>query len=83
MEFGRIWAEINLDALNNNLDEVRRYADTGRFLLAIKADAYGHGLREVAQETANRVDFFGVASTEEGITLRLGGIKKRNDALGS
>jgi len=75
MEFGRIWAEINLDALNNNLDEVRRHADTGRFLLAIKADAYGHGLREVAQETADRVDFFGVASTEEGITLRLGGIK--------
>jgi len=75
MEFGRIWAEINLDALNNNLNEVRRHADSGKVLLAIKADAYGHGLREIAQETADRVDFFGVASTEEGITLRLGGIK--------
>jgi len=45
MEFGRIWAEINLDALNNNLNEVRRHADSGKVLLAIKADAYGHGLR--------------------------------------
>jgi alanine racemase len=75
MEFGRIWAEINLDALNANLNEVRRQADEGRVMLAIKADAYGHGLREVAHEAADRVDFFGVASTEEGVTLRLGGIK--------
>ena len=75
MEFGRIWAEIDLDALNNNLNEVRRRADNGRILLAIKADAYGHGLREIAQEVADRVDLFGVASTDEGITLRLGGIK--------
>ncbi|HTW91629.1 MAG TPA: alanine racemase [bacterium] len=75
MEFGRVWAEINLDALNNNLNEVRREADSGKILLAIKADAYGHGLREVAQEVSDRVDVFGVASTDEGITLRLGGIK--------
>jgi alanine racemase len=75
VEFGRIWAEINLDALNKNLNQVRRHADSGKVMLAIKADAYGHGLREVAQEVADRVDIFGVASTEEGITLRLGGIK--------
>src|SRR5512136_1691611 len=75
MEFGRIWAEINLDALNKNLNQVRRHADNGKVMLAIKADAYGHGLREVAQEVADRVDIFGVASTDEGITLRLGGIK--------
>jgi alanine racemase len=75
MEFGRIWAEINLDALNNNLNQVRRHADSGKVMLAIKADAYGHGLREVAQEVADRVDIFGVASTDEGVTLRLGGIK--------
>jgi len=75
MDFGRIWAEINLDALNNNLNEVRRHAGACKVMLAIKADAYGHGLREVAQEVADRIDVFGVASTEEGITLRLGGIK--------
>ena len=75
MDFGRIWAEINLDALNNNLNEVRRVAGACKVMLAIKADAYGHGLREIAQEVADRVDIFGVASTDEGITLRLGGIK--------
>ena len=75
MEFGRVWAEVNLDALNNNLNEIRRQAENGKVLLAIKADAYGHGLREVAQEVADRVDVFGVAGTDEGITLRLGGVK--------
>jgi len=76
MDFGRIWAEINLDALNANLDQVRRQAGDCRLMLAIKADAYGHGLREVAEEVADRVDMFGVASVEEGISLRLGGITR-------
>lgn len=75
MDFGRIWAEIDLDALNSNLNEIRRQTGDCQLLLAIKADAYGHGLREVAAELKDRVDVFGVASTEEGITLRLGGIR--------
>ena len=76
MDFGRIWAEINLDALNNNLNQVRQQAGSCRLLLAIKADAYGHGLREVAAEIQDRVDVFGVASVDEGASLRLGGIAK-------
>ncbi|MBM3314003.1 alanine racemase, partial [candidate division WOR-3 bacterium] len=77
MEFGRIWAEVNLDALNDNLNQVRARGGACKVMLAIKADAYGHGLREVAEEVADRVDLFGVASTEEGITLRLGGVKNK------
>jgi alanine racemase len=75
MDYGRIWAEINLDALNDNLTEVRAAAGKCRVLLAVKADGYGHGLREVADEVCGHVDFLGVASAEEGITLRLGGIQ--------
>ncbi|MEO0078907.1 MAG: alanine racemase [candidate division WOR-3 bacterium] len=76
MDHGRIWAEICLDALNRNLDQIRAEVGRCRVMLAIKADAYGHGLREIAEEVQDRVDFFGVAGVDEGVTLRLGGITR-------
>jgi len=42
----------------------------------VKADAYGHGMVEVAKASENEVDFFGVATVEEGIKLREAGIEK-------
>ena len=74
MDYGRIWAEVDFDALTRNLGEVRRKVGSCQVMLAIKADAYGHGLREVAEETAGKVDMLGVASVEEGISIRLAGI---------
>ncbi len=74
MDFGRIWAEVDLDALDRNLEQVSDLAGDRRVMVAVKADAYGHGLREVAAEIAGRVDSFGVASVEEGISLRASGI---------
>ncbi|MBM3315775.1 alanine racemase, partial [candidate division WOR-3 bacterium] len=76
MSFGRVWAEVDLDVLSENLNEVRRGIGPSRLLLAIKADAYGHGLREVASEVDGRVDAFGVASIEEGVACRLAGISR-------
>lgn len=75
MNFGRVWAEIDLDALNANLAEVRKGIGSSRLLFAIKADAYGHGLREVAAEVADKVDAFGVASVEEGVACRQAGVQ--------
>lgn len=75
MNFGRVWAEIDLDILNQNLAEVRRGIGPCRMLLAIKADAYGHGLREIAQEVNGKVDALGVASVEEGVSCRRAGVK--------
>ena len=75
MDFGRIWAEINLDALNSNLEQVRRFTGKRKLMVAVKADAYGHGLREVARELSGKIDAFGVAGVEEGISLRAAGIK--------
>jgi alanine racemase len=40
----------------------------------VKANAYGHGAPEVAREQAAGARIFGVATTEEGIELRLSGI---------
>jgi alanine racemase len=74
MDFGRIWAEVNLDALNYNLDQVKKLAGDRKLMVAVKADAYGHGLTEVAAEIQDRVDAFGVAGVEEGINLRRAGI---------
>ncbi len=74
MDCGRIWAEINLDALNHNLEQVKRFTPGRRLMVAVKADAYGHGLREIARELASKVDAFGVAGVEEGISLRRAGI---------
>jgi alanine racemase len=77
MEFGRIWAEIDLDALEHNLELVRAALQPGqKVLLAIKADAYGHGAAEIADALQNKVDMFGVAGVEEGINLRTRGVSR-------
>lgn len=75
MHYGRVWAEIDLDALDHNLAALRAAIGGRKLLLAIKADAYGHGLREVGSAAADKVDCFGVASVEEGAALRLAGVK--------
>lgn len=47
-----------------------------RVLFMVKANAYGHGLVEVARATESLVDGFGVATLEEGVELRKNGITK-------
>lgn len=42
----------------------------------LKANAYGHGAIEIAKATENLVDWFGVATSEEGVELRLNNIYK-------
>lgn len=75
-QFGRVWAEIDLDALKHNISEVRREIGNRQLLFAIKADAYGHGLREIARASYRLVDAYGVASIEEGVSCRLAGVKE-------
>jgi alanine racemase len=74
MNYSRVWAEIDLDALKHNIGEVRRQIGNRRLLFAIKADAYGHGLREIAAASHRLVDAFGVASVEEGVSCRRAGV---------
>jgi alanine racemase len=72
---GRVWAEIYLDRLVNNYKIIQHRAKNARIMAAIKADAYGHGALETARILeAEGVFMFGVASIEEGIELRQGGI---------
>jgi alanine racemase len=78
------WAEIDLDALADNLRVIR--AEVGRevsVMAAVKADAYGHGAVRCARRLeAEGVDWFGVAMPEEGIELRQAGLSKPILCLG-
>ncbi len=78
------WAEIDLDALANNLRVIR--AEVGSevsVMAAVKADAYGHGAVPCARRLeAEGVDWFGVAMPEEGLELRHAGISKPILCLG-
>ncbi len=65
-------AEINLDALAHNFNQLReRTGEKAKILAVVKANAYGHGAVMISSELANLgVDFLGVATCEEGIELR-------------
>ena len=45
-------------------------------MAVVKADAYGHGSIRVASYIEDKIDYFAVASIDEAIELRNGGIKK-------
>lgn len=68
-------AEINLDALQHNLACVRQLAPRSKVMSVIKADAYGHGVKAIAEALASS-DAFAVARLSEGIALRELGIKQ-------
>ncbi|MBO4380724.1 MAG: alanine racemase [Clostridia bacterium] len=62
----KLKAYINLARIKENLASIRRIIGESKLMLMLKADAYGHGLEEVAKATCDRVDGFGVFSLEEG-----------------
>ncbi len=68
----RTWAEINLNALAHNMREIRRITKPEAQILAVvKADAYGHGVKECAGALLeNGADRLGIATLYEGIELR-------------
>ena len=70
------WAEIDLAAIANNVSELRRITHaSARLLVAVKANAYGHGAVEVAQTALKHgADALGVARLQEGIELREAGL---------
>ena len=69
------WAEVNLTRLSRNLQAIRAYVAPARVMIVVKANAYGHGLAEVARQLGPQADYIGVAVLEEGIFLRNLGVK--------
>lgn len=70
--FHRCWAEIELTALRENLGFLRQWVGPGvRLLTVVKADAYGHGLRQIAALLMQSgTDLFGVANLTEAEAIR-------------
>ena len=64
------WAEVNLGRLSRNLQAIRAHVAPARVMIVVKANAYGHGLAEVAKQLGPQADYIGVAVLEEGIFLR-------------
>ena len=70
----RLIQTVDLGVIRRNIAAVR--ARTGvRVLVMVKADAYGHGMTEVARAIADEADMLGVATLEEGEELRKCAVK--------
>jgi alanine racemase len=68
-------ATIDLEAIAQNLAQVRARARQSKVLAVVKADGYGHGLERVAS-ALGRADGFGVASIDDAMRLRQAGVAK-------
>lgn len=68
----RCWAEIDLGALERNLRRIRASLPAHiRYVAVVKADAYGHGLHQVAARLMHAgADLFAVATLSEALALR-------------
>ena len=71
----KAYALINLSSLSNNLTIIKKIVGNAKVMAVIKADAYGHGMLQVAKQL-NNVDAFSVASINEAMELRETGISK-------
>ena len=70
------WAEVDLGAIVRNIGTLKGLLAPGtRFMAVVKADGYGHGGLAVARAAADGgADRLGVATVEEALRLRAGGI---------
>jgi alanine racemase len=73
----RSYVLISREQLARNYRSVRAAAGSGVAVMAVvKANAYGHGAVEVTRQlVAEGVDWLGVSSVAEGVTLRSAGVR--------
>jgi alanine racemase len=70
------WVEVDLEAVAYNVRQVKEIVGPDVQVLAVlKADAYGHGAITVARTALNNgASFCGVASVNEAVRIRQGGV---------
>lgn len=69
------FVEVDLSRLTENLATIRSHVAPAKVMAILKANAYGHGLVEVARHLSRiGIDYLGVAFLEEGILLREQGV---------
>ncbi len=77
--YARVYAEIDLDAIQNNTNQMHAILAPGTQMVAvIKADGYGHGSVPIAKclEPLDYMYGFATATVEEAHILRMAGITK-------
>ena len=71
-----IWAEINLNNLIYNIEEIKKKSNNSEIIGVVKANAYGHGAVEVSKVLLNNgINKLAVANIVEAIELREHDIK--------
>jgi alanine racemase len=77
------WVEIDRQSFLHNVQEFRKRLGSTELLAVVKANAYGHGLLEIAKlaEEAG-LRWFGVNNLEEGLILRQAGFDQAILILG-
>lgn len=71
-----VWAEVNLDNIRNNINEIKKNINSEEIIAVVKANAYGHGAIDVAPVLIeNGADKLAVAMLSEALELREAGIK--------
>ncbi|MBP2017063.1 alanine racemase [Symbiobacterium terraclitae] len=69
------WAEINLRAIKANVAALKKASRAPHLMAVVKANGYGHGAVPVAAAAVEAgADWLGVATVEEGVTLRRSGL---------
>lgn len=78
-KYQRVRAEIDLDALMENLEKMKENLQPGVGIMAVvKTDGYGHGAIPIslAIQDIPWISGYAVATVEEALSLRAGGIRK-------
>ncbi|WP_183066932.1 alanine racemase [Streptomyces sp. gCLA4] len=74
----RVYAEIDLDAVRENVRALRERAPRSELMAVVKANAYGHGAVECARAAREAgAAWLGTATPDEALALRAAGIEDR------
>jgi len=77
------WVEINRKAFLHNVGEFKRRLGRTELMAVVKANAYGHGLLEIASLAREAgLNWLGVNNVEEGLALRQAGFSQKILILG-
>ena len=83
--YTRVYARIDLDAIEHNMEMMKKNLKEGVSMISvIKTDGYGHGSVQIARMLASKEYIWGyaVATLDEAVVLRKGGITKPILVLG-
>ncbi len=68
------FVEVNLGRIESNLRAIKARVGSAKVMAIVKANAYGHGIIEVARHLQTKADMLGVAFLEEAVLLREHGV---------